>query len=115
MPRGIYNRKTAKKPAIKPVMAKRVMRPKLVDGSISPMAPSQADEPKQAMDKTQPYFILGDAHGLHIFGTVDEAVGYMQSCGVTSDNIGGGMHCQILELHMHQKPEPKNVRLTYTL
>lgn len=134
MPRGIYDRskmmrnnpeaKTDRAPAVKRVPAKKnVRRAKLSLKPVNSLGSVQnwdkatlsGGSVSLPVPETKPYFVIGDSNGLHIFGTVDEAVRHMVSNGADAEAIGGSVSTQILELHMQQEPTPKNVRLTYTL
>lgn len=132
MPRGIYDRSKIKsdKPTAKQAEVKKVPRkmrvarssPVRAVRSIPGTGQSElfqrgnvASELPAKQPETKPYFVIGDGQGLHVFTSVDDAVRYMVGNGASAETIGGDVSTRILELHMHQEPEPKNVRLTYTL
>lgn len=120
MPRGIYDRSKFKKDGPqakgeKRTPAKKVIRrkpaaAKSTAGNTSWPAPA----PVQAVDMRD-YFVIGDSKGLHVFETVDQSVQYLVNEGATADTIGGDIHTRILTVRAAEKPEPKNVRLSYTL
>ena len=128
MPRGVYDRTKMSKPqaagearAKKAVPAKRA-RPRLHSlprpASAQTQAGWEASNPVPAapVPELKTFYVTGSANGISVFDALPHAIQHqVDSTGKTALELAQDPAFAILEIQATEKPEPKNIRLSFTL